>query len=223
MKRTIYLSLIAIVAILFSSCGSLTISQKRYSRGLHIDWFVAKGKTEDAPVKVRTKEKKLTNQGDSKLAAEQQYSELEMAAIEEQMPEAAASFVNDGAETVISAPEIIKEKGSVKRSGLRKKVKAIREMKSVLKENKKASINSANNFSEINKTNESDVALILLVLIALILPPLAVYLYFGEIETHFWINIILCLLFGVSFGIFGFGGFGLAVIHALLVVFGVFD
>jgi uncharacterized membrane protein YqaE (UPF0057 family) len=62
--------------------------------------------------------------------------------------------------------------------------------------------------------------LILLVILALLLPPLAVYLYFGEINVHFWINLILCLVGGGVGVVVGY--WGLAIIHALLVVFGVF-
>jgi uncharacterized membrane protein YqaE (UPF0057 family) len=72
----------------------------------------------------------------------------------------------------------------------------------------------------INQTNDSDVNLILLVILAILLPPLAVYLYFGEINIHFWINLILCLVGGGVGAVIGY--WGLAVIHALLVVFGIF-
>ena len=42
MKTSNYISIIAIMAFILSSCGSLSISQKRYSKGLNIDWFAAK-------------------------------------------------------------------------------------------------------------------------------------------------------------------------------------
>jgi uncharacterized membrane protein YqaE (UPF0057 family) len=50
---------------------------------------------------------------------------------------------------------------------------------------------------------------ILLVILALLLPPLAVYLHQGEINTKFWISLILTLLFFVP-----------GVIYALIVVLG---
>jgi uncharacterized membrane protein YqaE (UPF0057 family) len=63
----------------------------------------------------------------------------------------------------------------------------------------------------------SEVMLILLVILAFLLPPLAVYLKQG-IGTHFWISLILTLLY-----LFAIGGFPylipIAIIHALLVVF----
>lgn len=51
---------------------------------------------------------------------------------------------------------------------------------------------------------------ILLVILAILLPPLAVYLYENAITTKFWISLILTLLFWVP-----------GIIYALLVVLGV--
>jgi uncharacterized membrane protein YqaE (UPF0057 family) len=49
---------------------------------------------------------------------------------------------------------------------------------------------------------------VLLAILAILLPPLAVYLKEGEVNTRFWISIILTLLFWIP-----------GVIFALLVVF----
>ena len=50
---------------------------------------------------------------------------------------------------------------------------------------------------------------VLLVILAVLLPPLAVYLHQGEINTKFWISLLLTLLFFLP-----------GVIYALLVVLG---
>lgn len=50
---------------------------------------------------------------------------------------------------------------------------------------------------------------LLLVILALLLPPLAVYLHEGEINTRFWISLILTLLFFIP-----------GVIYALIVILG---
>ena len=50
---------------------------------------------------------------------------------------------------------------------------------------------------------------LLLVILAILLPPLAVYLHEGEINSKFWIDLILSLLFFVP-----------GVIYALIVVLG---
>ena len=51
------LSIFTIAILLMSSCGSISISQKRYSNGLNIDWFAGKDKKAESP-KVAKKTKK---------------------------------------------------------------------------------------------------------------------------------------------------------------------
>lgn len=50
---------------------------------------------------------------------------------------------------------------------------------------------------------------LLLVILAILLPPLAVYLYEGEITTHFWISLLLTLLFYLP-----------GIIYALILILG---
>ena len=50
---------------------------------------------------------------------------------------------------------------------------------------------------------------LLLVILAILLPPLAVYLHQGEINTKFWISLVLTLLFWLP-----------GVIYALIVILG---
>ena len=50
---------------------------------------------------------------------------------------------------------------------------------------------------------------LLLVILAILLPPLAVYLHEGEINSKFWISLILTLLFIIP-----------GIIYALIVVLG---
>jgi uncharacterized membrane protein YqaE (UPF0057 family) len=56
---------------------------------------------------------------------------------------------------------------------------------------------------------EADTDTLLLVILAILLPPLAVYLYEGEINNRFWISLILTLL-----------GWLPGVIYALVVILG---
>ena len=59
-----------------------------------------------------------------------------------------------------------------------------------------------------NKENNMDSNKILLIVLAIILPPLAVFLKNGnKINGEFWLNIVLCILGGVP-----------GVLHALYVV-----
>jgi uncharacterized membrane protein YqaE (UPF0057 family) len=72
------------------------------------------------------------------------------------------------------------------------------------------------------ESNDSDVALLLLIIIALFIPPLAVFLYYGEFNGQFWISLILTLLAAGLLGVGFIFGWGVPIIHALLVLFGVF-
>jgi uncharacterized membrane protein YqaE (UPF0057 family) len=67
------------------------------------------------------------------------------------------------------------------------------------------------NLFKANKAKgmETDDRTILLVVLAILLPPLAVYLHQGEINTKFWISLLLTILFWVP-----------GIIYALLVIFG---
>ena len=50
---------------------------------------------------------------------------------------------------------------------------------------------------------------LLLAILCVLLPPLAVYLYEGEITSHFWISLLLTLLFWLP-----------GIIYALILIFG---
>ncbi|HEX4875103.1 MAG TPA: YqaE/Pmp3 family membrane protein [Chitinophagaceae bacterium] len=56
---------------------------------------------------------------------------------------------------------------------------------------------------------EADTNTLLLVILAILLPPLAVYLHQGEINNKFWISLLLTILFWVP-----------GVIYALIVILG---
>jgi uncharacterized membrane protein YqaE (UPF0057 family) len=62
---------------------------------------------------------------------------------------------------------------------------------------------------EKRKTGAADTNTLLLVILAILLPPLAVYLHQGEINTKFWISLILTLL-----------GWLPGIIYALIVILG---
>lgn len=57
--------------------------------------------------------------------------------------------------------------------------------------------------------NEPSTNTLLLVILAILLPPLAVYLHQGEINNKFWISLLLTLLFWLP-----------GVIYALIVILG---
>ena len=64
------------------------------------------------------------------------------------------------------------------------------------------------------KRDDGDVTLLLLVILAILLPPLAVWLKEGEINVKFWISLVLSLLVFLLWPLWL-----IAIAYALLVVF----
>ena len=62
---------------------------------------------------------------------------------------------------------------------------------------------------EKRRTGAADTDTLLLVILAILLPPLAIYLHQGEINNKFWLGLILTLLFWVP-----------GIIYALIVILG---
>lgn len=215
MKTTNYISILAIMAFIFSSCGSLSISQKRYSRGLNIDWFAAKedkGAAQKASVRKSKKVERV-------LLADAPASKEELV-VEE--PKKESFVLSSVASPSAVKPEVMKV-STVKAS---KQVKAKAAMGSKIissikanasKMVQKAPLKIAST-SSVHESHDSDVSLLILIILAIVIPPLAVYLYFGEINIHFWISLLLCF---VGFGVLNlYWGFG--ALYALLTVLGIF-
>lgn len=220
MKNLNRLTIVLIALFVLSSCGSISILQKRYSRGLNIDLFVHKD--DKKPVKKETikllpSATRTVNQATPPRAEVLSAFSVDEASVDGIMPEASAVF---------SAPSVLKTNltqpsvtsSSVARIHDAPKTGAVSKIKSFYKPLKKKLVKAV---SKIQSTH-SDVDTLLLVIICFFIPPLAIFLYFGEFETNFLISLILVLLAG---GIFLGGGspfwWSIAVVHALLVVLGI--
>lgn len=87
---------------------------------------------------------------------------------------------------------------------------ALSEFKSLSRKERKSRITEAKKaLKDFKKSGDADTNTILLCILAILLPPLAVYLKEGEINSKFWISLLLTLLFWLP-----------GVIYALLVVLG---
>ena len=64
-------------------------------------------------------------------------------------------------------------------------------------------------FKRNKKKGEASNDTLLLVILAILLPPLAVYLHEGEVNNRFWISLLLTILFWIP-----------GVIYALIVILG---
>ena len=89
---------------------------------------------------------------------------------------------------------------------------ALKEFKELSKKERKLRVRNAKkelkNFkAEKRAGRAADDNKVLLVILAILLPPLAVYLHEAEINTKFWISLVLTLLFWIP-----------GVIYALIVV-----
>jgi uncharacterized membrane protein YqaE (UPF0057 family) len=96
---------------------------------------------------------------------------------------------------------------------------AIKEFKDLSRKERKSRIKEAKKaFKEYRAKkkmrDDGDVELLLLVILAILLPPLAVFLKEGEINIKFWISLILSLLVFLLWPLWL-----IAVAYALLVVF----
>lgn len=100
----------------------------------------------------------------------------------------------------ISLKEALKELKNISRSERKSRIKAV---KAALKEYR----------ANKNAENEPSTNQLLMIILAILLPPLAVYLHEGEVNTKFWISLILTLLV-----IFSFFLWIIPVIYSLLVV-----
>jgi len=91
---------------------------------------------------------------------------------------------------------------------------SVNQFNQLSKKEKKSRISDVKKQLKLFKENQrmgkaDDEQTILLVILAILLPPLAVYLHQNAINTKFWISLVLTLLFWIP-----------GVIYALLVVLG---
>ena len=102
---------------------------------------------------------------------------------------------------------------------------AIEELRSLSRKERKTRLKELKKQILIFKANrkkgyEPDTNTLLLVILAILLPPLAVYLHQGEINTKFWITLVLWLLGWAAFGALAWFPMLPAIIYALIVILG---
>lgn len=215
MKSKIYLSVLLVLTILFSSCGSLTITQKRYSRGLNIDLFTS-GDEKKSDKKANVARKK--NSKRILLAEKEETTKPLIDNIENLSLTEKETIASKNADH-----PVFSENATMKQKGVSpfKKMRSIKNSFTQLQDKQPESNFKNTIVRNSTQKSDSDVALLILVIIALFIPPLAVFLYYGEINGQFWISLILTLLAAGAFGIGIVFGWGIPIIHALLVIFGV--
>lgn len=173
------------VAVALSSCNSsIQIAKKRHSKG----FFVSIG-SDNHSYESKARPVAVSEQNTTETVAQEEVATANSETTKElQSKVATVAATGATSETKTSAP--VKSSAKKKTSKLKKAL----QVKKAIKEHKAA--------------NDADVATLLLVILAIILPPVAVFLVRG-IDIHFWLSIILTLLFWLP-----------GIIHALLVIFG---
>lgn len=224
MKKVRIVSAIAGLAIILASCGSSNnvvsnrlISKRKYTKGFH---FNSKGNYKSAKsegqeseelAQVTQDEKTITfSKGDFK---SRQIASVDGKSISDLKPQSSVQNQEEQISTTLQEASKISTKQnevSQEKKGLKIGHFSKEELKEALKK------------SESSPAPIDDTAmLIILVILAIIIPPLAVFIYEGA-TSRFWIDLILAIVgWGVGYWLLGGLGFlcGLAaVIYALLIV-----
>lgn len=229
MKKLSIISLIALVAIVVTSCGSSNsvvsngiISKRKYTKGFFLNrksnLKTAQNNTKEADLKedkaiakAEKVEVRKERRNQRQMTSEKVNTNTIVASTEETTSVESSNYAY---EEVYTSGFGTAEDGIVS-----EQTEAI--------EFEQETVRQATNTSNAESTSNSgrsaggSVNIVVLVILALLIPPLAVFLYEGA-STRFWIDLILAILgFGIGFGLLGGSGglLGLiAVIYALLIV-----
>lgn len=203
-----------IVTVLLWSCGS-QFSRSKYDRHM---WNRSHGKSE--------KELKPTEEESKSDVSQKTFSDENKAALIQ-------TIANDDSQSLVelksnTVTENQKESKSISAVSVKKQNRtsttALTKMPDSRKNSLKKKIlsSSSRNLPGDPTKGGGDANLIILVILAIILPPLGVYLKDGSITGLFWLTLILCLVGGggiLGLGLYFGGLYGLAAILALLRVF----
>ena len=192
MKR-IYLWTLVAIALIYSSC---TVEKRHYMSGYHVEW------NHKAP--------KIG--GDGNTTAEAPKASNTEKVNETTVVQASAPVIE---ETISQQPEATvsaETPTQITKASTRKSSEKIEMKSQAIVESSNENVapiimNSSNSTQSVAQHASGDTDLLILVILAIVLPPLAVYLHEGSWNNVCWLNLILTLLFW------------LGAIHALLVIF----
>ena len=226
MKIKLMLSLSLIVTLVLGSCASSNevtgggfLQKRKYTNGVYfknngnLKGTTAKNEDEELDI-FKSEERKSKKYITSTTAVSENTNEIEAMFAEESVEpttELESSHVSDA---------VVKDEVTGTISTKNTTAEEAKTAEARVEEKQIATKNSTKKKS--SKAPAGDVELILLVILALIIPPLAVFIYEGATQ-RFWIDLILAILgFGVGFWLLGLGlGWICAlvsIIYALLIV-----
>lgn len=192
----------AVTALLVSSCNVIDITKKRYSNGYHVSTSWGKNANEKSALPT---EKKTTEETNTTDIAVENNSTTEVVTPSEKVNEPVSSPVMSATKTTRTKRNTLNKTSEVATNNtlFTQKSSKMNIAKIQLKEKKV--LNSV----AYDSTNADGVTLLLLFILAILLPPLAVFIK-KRLGLAFWVSLILTLLFWVP-----------GVIFAILVVFDV--
>jgi len=210
---------VAAMGLILTSCNTtIEVAKRQHRKGYHVS--ISNNKTEKGQVSETVAK--------SEIKAEK----IELAVVDS--PAVDSSKVEklypSAFETVVASvdtPAVDSSKtedkvfSSMKKMTIAQKVKTVKQVRKQLKQMKKQGGFTA--AGDDDWEIDSDVMFVVMIILAIILPPLAVYLIKGK-STSFILNLLL-LLVGIGVGYALLGGLVwwaglLALIHAILVVLG---
>jgi uncharacterized membrane protein YqaE (UPF0057 family) len=196
MKKS--LLLIAMFALLITSC---TVEKRHYTDGYHVEWHNKAGKN-----------KKVDYKEESTATATQQTNQQQEAVAVVTEQSAPAQQVENV--PVVSSEKLNVEKESISREEKQALRQSIREHKAMARSISRETRNDsevlgATNFSNSQISEASEPDKVLLIILAILIPPLALYLYEGEWTNRVLLNLILSILCWIP-----------GLIHALVIIIG---
>ena len=225
MKKVRIISAIAGLSIILASCGSSNnvvsnrlISKRKYTKGFHINsnghYKSSKSQEEENTNLAQTEQNEQTivfSRGDFQ---SRQVASVEGKSISTIKPESSA--------TTHLEDQLLTQTKDAETHALEKEIVSMDSKKDRIGHFSKEELKQAVKKSMHSPTPMDDTAmLIILIILAILIPPLAVFIYEGA-TSRFWIDLILAIIgYGVGFLFFPHLAFlcGLAaVIYALLIV-----
>lgn len=199
MKHSFYIGILAVIILFLSSC---TIEKRKYLSGYHVDWKGKSGQLSElteAPLQEAPIAPHLAATGSEDCISASSASS-------EALSELAVSDPESSALSSESASTIAHVSFAAERANFTDHKPVKHSVSRVSKSSAHQPISGKTWSMDSGKSN-SDVDLIILIILAIIIPPVAVYLSEGSWNNVCWINLILTLLFWLP-----------GVIHALIVV-----
>lgn len=214
MKKLLFISMSALLLSACSTSNQISITQSRYGNGVGVS-FGSDGMSKAEQAKAEHFKEVVSERI-------QQRKFLKAVSLEKRAPQSISNDFESPSllETTqkesnlssnISDNNINKKEGIINESSTNTtSVRSLGEKPvGISKKSGRKNLNAFRRQSNNEESSSDGIALLLLVIIALFIPPLAVFLYEGEINSRFWISLILTILFFIP-----------GVIYALILILG---